>query len=67
MSRGEHLDSVGIESHVMDINSANRQLRNPLPPPSNGNGCVDQWSQLANQQNGHDVRFHFIHFIVFFP
>lgn len=58
-SRGEQLDSIGIQSHVMDMNGSGRQ-RTPLPPPPttahlvNGNGTVEQWSKLADTANGHD-------------
>lgn len=59
-SRAEQLDGIGIQSHVMDIN---RHHRNPLPPPPpnavhlvNENGQVEQWSKLADHQNGHEVR-----------
>lgn len=58
-SRGEHLDGIGIQSHVMDMNGSARH-RSPLPPPPtathlvNGNGTVEQWSKLTNQTNGQD-------------
>lgn len=58
-SRGEHLDSIGIQTNVMDMNGSTRH-RSPLPPPPttvhliNGNGTVEQWSKLADQTNGQD-------------
>lgn len=58
-SRGEHLDGIGMQSHVMDMNGSGRQ-RTPLPPPPttahlvNGNGTVEQWSKLTDSTNGQD-------------
>lgn len=58
-SRGEHLDGIGIQTNVMDMNGSTRH-RSPLPPPPttvhlvNGNGTVEQWSKLADQTNGQD-------------
>ncbi|XP_031617413.1 protein sickie isoform X7 [Contarinia nasturtii] len=58
-SRGEHLDSIGIQSHVMEMNGSARH-RSPLPPPPNtvhlinGNGTVEQWTKLADTTNGQD-------------
>lgn len=58
-SRGEHLDSIGIQSHVMEMNGSARH-RSPLPPPPstvhliNGNGTVEQWSKLADSTNVQD-------------
>lgn len=67
-SRAEHLDSIGMQSNVMDMNGCSRH-RSPLPPPPttvhlvNGNGTIEQWSKLADQTNGQDqVLMDFIHF-----
>lgn len=71
-SRGEHMDSVGLQTHVMDLHSRNRH-RSPLPPPangaahlSNGNGTIEQWPKLADQSNGREVRKILLHFFFVF-
>lgn len=61
------MDSVGLQTHVMDLNSGNRH-QSPLPPPangahvSNGNGIIEQWPKLADQSNGREVRRIILHF-----
>lgn len=55
--RGEHMDSIGIQSHAMEMNGSARH-RSPLPPPPNtlinGNGTVEQWTKLNEPTNGQD-------------
>lgn len=64
-SRGEQLDSIGIQA-AMEINRNHHRNPSNTTHLVNGNGSVEQWTKLS--ENGHDqvrIKCKFNEFTIF--